>query len=161
MDLAMEDYRQALGRIAVMLVALAGLAERVAGRPRPLRGLVLWLLRRAEAVAREFVIEELPGASMPPVQMALRQGGASPAEAMRLALCLRALASALDGLAARAGRLVARRDADRTATPAGSGPPPLHPGCAGRTDISLEGGAIAYHGQSRALHHAARGPPSP
>lgn len=128
MDLAMEDYRQALRRIAVMLIALAGLADCVAGRPHPLRGFVIWLLRRAEAVAREFVIEELriSGASMPPAPIALGQGG--PAEAMRLALCLRAMAAALTGLAEQVGRLVACLDV--AARPAGgfSGAAPLHAG---------------------------------
>ncbi|MDQ6434352.1 hypothetical protein RB623_09855 [Mesorhizobium sp. LHD-90] len=125
MDLAMEG--QALRRIAVMLIALAGLAERVAGRPRPLRGLVIWLLRPAEAVAREFVIEALRGAR--PEPMAFRQGGDSADEAMRLASCLRALASALDGLSAHAARLAASLDADRTARRAGGflGSPPPHP----------------------------------
>lgn len=121
MDLAMEDYRQALRRMAVMLFALAGLAERAAGRSCALRGLVLWLLRPAEAAARAFVVEEtwMSGAPVPPAPMALRQGGDSAAEAIRLASCLRALASVLDGLAVRAGRLVARRDQDRGARPTG------------------------------------------
>lgn len=127
MDLAMEDYRQALRRMAVMLIALAGLAERVACRSRPLRGLVIWLLGPAETVARSFVIDELAGAPVPPAPPALRQGGDSPAEAMRLAICLRALASALDDLVARAGRLAARLGSDRTAGQAASGASPLHP----------------------------------
>ncbi|MEQ1953260.1 hypothetical protein [Mesorhizobium sp. CN2-181] len=131
MDLAMEDYQQALRRIAVLLIALAGLAERVAGRSRPLRGLVIWLLRPAEAAAREFVSEELAGAPMPPAPIMVRRGGDSPAEAIRLALCLRALASALDDISARAGRLAARLDPHRTARAAVSGAAPYPGGSQG------------------------------
>lgn len=54
MDMAMENYRQALRRIAVMLLALALLAERAAGRPRPLRGFVILLLCEAASAAREL-----------------------------------------------------------------------------------------------------------
>jgi hypothetical protein len=47
-------YHEALRRLAVLLLLLAGIAERAACRAWPLRSLILWLLRRAEARVREF-----------------------------------------------------------------------------------------------------------
>ena len=44
-----------LKRIVALLLALAGLAERAAAVSRPVRRVVLCILRRAEAVARPFV----------------------------------------------------------------------------------------------------------
>ena len=41
---AMEDNRRMLKRIVALLFALAGLAERLAGLPRPVRALVLRIL---------------------------------------------------------------------------------------------------------------------
>ena len=75
-----------------MLVALAGLAERASGRSAAVRCLVLWLLRQAETVARDFVEggPDAPSASMP-----VAAKGAGPREAMRLASSLRALARQL------------------------------------------------------------------
>src|SRR5688572_18179840 len=116
MDWTMEDHRQALRRIAVVLVALAELAERVAGGPLPVRDFMLWILRRAEAVALEFVTTtglQMTGAPAAPI--AVLQAGDRSAEAMRLALCFRALAAALTGLAAQAGRLADDRVPDRQA----------------------------------------------
>lgn len=55
MDAAMQEERQALGRIAALLVALAVLAERVAEKPVALRCFVIWLLSRAEIAAQGFV----------------------------------------------------------------------------------------------------------
>ena len=54
---AIEDNRRMLKRIVALLFALAGLAERLSGLPRPIRAFVLRILRSAEAVARDFVIE--------------------------------------------------------------------------------------------------------
>jgi hypothetical protein len=56
-DEARED--RTLRRIIALLVALAGLAERVAGRCYPVRFIVLLLLRRAETVARDYVAEAM------------------------------------------------------------------------------------------------------
>ena len=56
---AMEDNRRMLKRIVALLFALAGLAERLAGLPRPVRACVLRILRSAEAVARDFVFETI------------------------------------------------------------------------------------------------------
>jgi hypothetical protein len=88
---ALEEEREALGRIVALLCALAVLAERAAGRSPLVRSLVLWLLRRAEAVARDFVEGDAPCEAMPVVP-----AGTGPADAMRLAASLRALARQLD-----------------------------------------------------------------
>ncbi len=45
--------------IVTTLVALARLAQRAAGLPFPLRFVLLAILRLAESVAREFVVEEM------------------------------------------------------------------------------------------------------
>ena len=91
MDWNAERTRQALRRIAALLCLFAALAERAAGFSRPVRHPVLWILRRAEAVAREFVTGEAGGEA---------QDRRSAAEAARLALSFRALAAALDAEAA-------------------------------------------------------------
>ena len=82
---------QTLRRIIATLVALASLADRAAGLPFPLRWFVLSILRPAEAVAREFVIEETqwPWLDEP---LELQNG---PADATILALRFCALAEAL------------------------------------------------------------------
>ena len=87
---AIEEERAALTRIVALLHALAGLAE-LAGRHSPaVRGFVLWVLRHAEAVARDFVAgPDTRLALMPPA-------GSCPADAARLAVSLRALARQLN-----------------------------------------------------------------
>lgn len=47
----------ALKRIVATLFALAALSGRVSDFPRPVRFLVLWIMRPAEAVIREFVLD--------------------------------------------------------------------------------------------------------
>ncbi|MBO6716603.1 MAG: hypothetical protein JJ913_01465 [Rhizobiaceae bacterium] len=99
---AMEQERAALMRLATLLGALAGLAELAAGRSPAMRGFVLWILRRAEAVARDFVTggQDTEVASMP-----VEPAGTRPADAMRLAASLRALARELK----RQARLIPSR----------------------------------------------------
>ena len=92
MDWNAERTRQAWRRIVALLFLFAALAERAARSPWPARRPVLWILRRAESVAREFVTGEA-GEDLP------WQGDA--AEATRLALSFRALAFALDAEAAQ------------------------------------------------------------
>jgi len=92
-----ED-RKHLRRIAALLCALAGLAEQAAGRSRAVCCLVLWLIRPAEAVARDFVDQIAPGAGWPPAPRPLQPGDGA-AEALRLAHSLRALAATLAALA--------------------------------------------------------------
>jgi hypothetical protein len=111
---AVEEERAALGRIVALLCALAVLAERAAGGSPIVRSLVLWFLRPAEAVARDFVEGDADATSMP-----IMPAGTSPADALRLAIRLRALARQLD----RQARLLAapcRQDGSQAeALPAG------------------------------------------
>ena len=92
---------QALRRIASLLLALAVLAEAAAGRSRPVRSLVLWLLRTAEAAVRAFAAE----AALPLLTLNRRpalQLGDGPDAAAELAATLRALAAALHALSRQA-----------------------------------------------------------
>ena len=129
---AMQEERAALQRIVALLFSLADLAELACGRSPAVLGFVLWLLRRAEAVARDFVgdVPDTPPASMP--------AGSLRADAMRLAASFRALARQL--------RAVLRKS-----VPVGAGrgvrpPLVLHAGqdglrvCAHHADV-----AVAYH----------------
>lgn len=94
---AARGDERAIRRIMALLVALAVLAERVAARSCPVRCLVLWVLRHAEAVAAQFVFEATgtPLASMP-----ILTSPNDPADAIRLAGRLAALAAALGALLA-------------------------------------------------------------
>ncbi len=84
---------KALRRIAALLVSLAVLAERAAGRSFPVRCLVLWLLRRAETVAEDYVFE---WTGTPPSAIAgIAAAGYGPADALRLAARFRVFAAAL------------------------------------------------------------------
>ena len=99
---AMEEERRVLERIVALLFAFAGLAERLRGSPRSVRSFVLLVLRCAEAIARDFVLETAAEHGAPPpvgLVMPLRQDGDSPADAARLARSFRALAVLLDRLA--------------------------------------------------------------
>ena len=104
MEGAIEQERAALMRIVTLLLALAGLAELAAGRSPAMRGFVLWVLHRAEAVARDFVAGGQDAPSMPPA-------GCRPADAMRLALNLRSLARQLE----RQARLMLAACGERSA----------------------------------------------
>jgi hypothetical protein len=87
---ALDD--RTLRRTAAMLVALAVVAERAVGRSLLVRWLVLCILRRAEAVAWEFVVEATetawPIVDLPELPEDLLDAAA-------LAAHLRALAAAL------------------------------------------------------------------
>ncbi len=85
-----RQERAALQRIVALLLALAELADRARESSPAVPALVLWFLRPAELVARDFV----GGAALP-------AGPASPAEA--LAQNFRALARALQRQARSAG----------------------------------------------------------
>ena len=102
----MEDNRRMLKRIVALLFALAGLAERLSGLPRPVRVFVLRILSSAETVARDFVLETTreQGVSAPLLacfHMPALHGGDSPADALRLAQSFRVLAVLLDWLVER------------------------------------------------------------
>lgn len=93
-NLAMEEERAALKRIVALLFALADLAQSASRRSPLVRRFVIWLLRRAETVTREFVAGEPEAlASMP--ASAFSDGPTDPDEAMRLALSFRILAREL------------------------------------------------------------------
>jgi len=90
---AMEEERAALMRIVSLLLTLAGLAECAVSRSPAMRGFVLWILRRAHAVARDFVTggKDARIASVP-----VEPVGARQVDAMRLAVSFRALARQLE-----------------------------------------------------------------
>jgi hypothetical protein len=91
--LAMREERAALMRIVALLFSLADLAESASRRCRPVRRFVLWLLRPAESLARDFVIGEQDA---PPVSMPVSPAGDDPADAVHLAENFRDLACELD-----------------------------------------------------------------
>lgn len=110
-----------LRRVMALLVALATLAEKAAARSVPVRLFLLWILRRAEATALEYVVET---AGMPPALGAIAAPGHSPADAHRLAARFRALAAALGALLPGLGRRdwrSARRGVVFDQAPGGSG----------------------------------------
>lgn len=80
-----------LRAIVALLLALAGLAERAAGRSAPVRILALWFLRRGEIAARDYVMG-LTGRVVPaPAPARLADAG----DALLLAKAFRVLAAAL------------------------------------------------------------------
>ena len=95
MDCERLDDRT-LRRIVALLVALAVFAERAAGRSFAVRCLVLAILRYAEGVARDYVVEvttlEWPRFDEPLVP------GCRPSDAALLAWRLRMLAAVLGAL---------------------------------------------------------------
>ncbi|MEO3998433.1 hypothetical protein [Mesorhizobium sp. CAU 1732] len=115
---AIEQERAALGGIVALLLSLADLAERIAGRSTAIASLVLWFLRQAEAVARDFV----DGSDAPLPLMPIVPPRAGPLDAMRLALSLRALARQIDGQARRFPATRRRIGCDPAASPPGRAP---------------------------------------
>jgi hypothetical protein len=116
---AIKEERAALMRLVALLGALAGLAELAASRSPVLRGFVLWILRRAEVVARDFVAggEHAPIPSLP-----AGPAGTRPADAMRLAASLRRLARQLGRQLPRQLKLMPGMCGERGA---GTQPPPF------------------------------------
>ena len=109
---------EALRRIIARLVSLARLAQRAAGLPFPLRFILLAILRLAEAVARDFVIDET-GADWFGESPQFRN---RPADATLLALRCGARAAALGALWRLQGAgLAPRRDEARPAGARGGG----------------------------------------
>jgi hypothetical protein len=84
---------RAVRRIMALLVALAVLAERADARCWAVRCFVLWILRRVEGVAGDFVLDAT--GAPPPAIAAMAVLGNSHTEAMLLAARFRALAAAL------------------------------------------------------------------
>jgi hypothetical protein len=103
-----ERYHEALRRLAVVLLMLAGIAEGIGSRSSPIRSLLLWLLSRAERRVRGFVVRT--GAPLPVEYPAGVSVG--PDQAARLAHAFRALVAAFFALS-RQGRQqlrIARRN---------------------------------------------------
>jgi hypothetical protein len=89
-----KTERDVLKRIVALLFSFADLAERASGRSYPIRCLVLWALRRAEAVARDWVMAESSDDMQLAAACAVLHRN-SRAEAMHLAQNFRALAHTL------------------------------------------------------------------
>jgi hypothetical protein len=85
-----ERYHEALRRLDVVLLTLAGIAEHANCRSWPFRSLVLWLLRRAEYRVRGLN-------ALPPMRVECRVCGRD--EGARLARTFRALAAVFRALA--------------------------------------------------------------
>ena len=96
-DEEMEGTRRQLLRLVGLMLALAGLAERAAARSAPGRRLVVWLLLRGEAVARDHVHAETGRVALRPFPTAPFRAGAG--DALRLAARFRALAAILSAFA--------------------------------------------------------------
>jgi hypothetical protein len=96
---------EALRRLAVVLLTLASIAEGVALRTGPFRGIVLWLLCRAESRARDLAFRIGGGAAPASISAGSPVcwlGGAG--EAARLAQRFRALAAGFTALSHQAAR---------------------------------------------------------
>jgi hypothetical protein len=94
MDWNAETETHVMQRIVALLISFAALSERASGRSYPVRCLVLWILRRAEVVARDWVdgmASDVPSA-WPPYEVLHRN---SRADAIHLAGVFRALAQRL------------------------------------------------------------------
>lgn len=103
-----QDEQETLRGIVSMLLKLAVLAELLCVVPSPLRALLLWLLRPAEAVARAFAEEETGRALALSSAMARDANGDSRVEALQLAWCFRALAAIFSSLRAIVARQMFR-----------------------------------------------------
>lgn len=95
-----KRVQRQLRRIVALLLALAGLAERAAGRSAPVRLLAVWFLRRGETAARDHVLALTGRVVSAPVPARLPDA----ADALRLAENFRALAAALAAFAAALAR---------------------------------------------------------
>jgi len=83
-----ETEIQFIRRIIAMLLSLAGIAERAAKRAYPVRAFLLWILRRAETAAQDYVgVEDLWAGAV---------HGSGPQDALDLADSLRELAAFLE-----------------------------------------------------------------
>jgi hypothetical protein len=84
-----------LGRIAAILLILARLAGHAAAMPRPIRCAMLWGLRRADAVAKDFAARYAFWMGLPRRPVITAFDGDDRDAALSLALSLRVLASAI------------------------------------------------------------------
>lgn len=128
-----RDVRQ-LDRIGAILLALAGLAERAAGAPGPVRWFVLWILRYAEAVATDFVARSASSVVRGrwlALQKTVRRG-AGPADAIDLARSLSRLALVTAAMVMRLRRQAFLHDNRR------SGGNDLGPSCGFSSAIGVQ-----------------------
>ena len=95
MEMDQQQDDKALRRIIQMLIALAVLAERASGRSLPVRWLVFWILRPAEAFAQAFVCDVAQEQFLFIADSGLLDDDGSP-QLIGLAMRLRALAAALE-----------------------------------------------------------------
>jgi hypothetical protein len=86
-----DRYHEALRRLAVILFALAGIAEGAACRFSPVRYFLLWRLRGAEERVRGFAARQ--GAVPPSVDLSMSFPRDGAGEGTRLAGTFRALAA--------------------------------------------------------------------
>lgn len=96
-----------LDGVVFFLLALADLADRAARAPMPVRVLVLWILRRANTVATDYVEAsawDMPGRYWSPAFVFL-QYGPDPADPASLARSFRTLARLVQDMAAHLRRL--------------------------------------------------------
>jgi len=93
---SIERHREVLHGIVALLFALAGLADRAAGRSRCVRREVLSILAPAESRTCEFILHEAQASGIPILFMPLstHEGGGVD-EAMQLAARFRMLAVVL------------------------------------------------------------------
>jgi hypothetical protein len=106
--MVMRDDHLMLMRIIAILSVMSALAASLVGAPAGMRRRVLFYLRPAETIMREFLATETGGRGLRSLPLAVACDGDGPEDALRLALCLRALALALDAVLAQFGALQAR-----------------------------------------------------
>ena len=99
--MARRDDHLMLMRIIAILFCMAALAEGLIGVSPHRRRLVLRVLRPAEAVAREFVAGEAGARDLRGLPSPTPFDGDGLEDALRLALCFRALALALGAVLAQ------------------------------------------------------------
>jgi hypothetical protein len=103
-----QHEQETLKGIVSTLLKLAVLAELLCVVPSPVRALLLWLLRPAEAVARAFAEEETGRSLALPSATTRGANGDSCVEALQLAYCFRALAAIFSSLQAIVARQIFR-----------------------------------------------------
>jgi hypothetical protein len=132
-----RDLRR-LYRVISLLLALAGLAERMVGRPAALRCAILWLLRPVEAITEDYLAALSGYEAGDPDPMVRRFDDDGPEGALALAARFRAIAAALLTLAEAACAFVmpaVRAPRPAFAAPAAAGED-LRPGAAAWFDTS-------------------------
>ena len=134
--------RDVLGSIAARLKSLADLAERVAGRSFLVRWIALWYIWQADAILREFVAGSewnSAGRLWSPALPEVRYG-IGRADALALAVSLRALAVIVLDMAEQKRRQRALHDGQAQAGPGHAGSP--------RAGVRREGREHVRHGQA-------------